>query len=60
MKNLVIADRDAMGDEKPFDWAVDNAGLLRLTTTERYTRHIGNILDDELRELWQGKRKRKR
>jgi len=59
MKNLVIADRDAMGDEKPFDWAVDNSGLLRLTTTQRYTRHIGNVLDDELRELWQGKRKRK-
>lgn len=42
-------DRDAMADEKPFDNAVDAAGLLRLTTVERYVRHIGNVLDDELK-----------
>jgi len=47
-------DYDAMGDEKPFDIAVDNAGLLRLTTIERYTRHIGNRLDDDLIELEKG------
>ncbi len=42
-------DKDAMADEKPFDNAIDAAGLLRLTTTNRYTRHIGNVLDDELK-----------
>jgi len=36
----------AMGDEKPYDIAIDNAGLLRLTTRQRYARHIGNVLDD--------------
>jgi hypothetical protein len=35
----------AMSDEKPFDTAIDAAGLLRLTTVHRYTRHIGNVLD---------------
>lgn len=39
----------AMEDEKPFDWAVDNTGMLRLTTINRYTRHIGNVLDEELK-----------
>lgn len=39
----------AMADEKPFDWAVDNTGMLRLTTINRYTRHIGNVLDDDLK-----------
>ena len=47
-------DDDAMGDEKPFDIAVDAAGLLRLTTVQRYTRHIGNRLDDDLIELEKG------
>jgi hypothetical protein len=37
---------DAMVDEKPFDWAVNNANLLRLATIERYARHIGNVMDD--------------
>lgn len=44
----------AMGDEKPFDNAVDAAGLLRLTTVQRYTRHIGNRLDDDLIALEKG------
>ena len=44
-------DLDAMGDEKPFDNAVDEAGLLRLTTVTRYTRHIGNKLDADLKNL---------
>ena len=34
----------AMADESPFDEAIDRAGLLRLSTIERYTRHIGNKL----------------
>jgi len=38
----------AMGDEKPSDIAIDNAGLLRLTTTERLARHIGNVLDNSI------------
>jgi hypothetical protein len=36
----------AMNDEIPFDKAVDAAGLLRLSTVERYTRHMGNVLID--------------
>lgn len=40
---------EAMSDDKLLDNAVDGAGLLRLTTTERYTRHIGNVLDDDLK-----------
>lgn len=35
----------AMAEEQPFDKAIDNAGYLRLATTERLTRHIGNVLE---------------
>jgi glycosyltransferase involved in cell wall biosynthesis len=44
--------KEAMADERPFERAVNNAGLLRLTTYKRYTRHIGNALDQELEALW--------
>ena len=40
----------AMADEKPFDISIDNAGLLRLCTSTRYVRHIGNVMDDEIRQ----------
>lgn len=40
----------AMSDEKPFDTAIDNAGLLRLTTVNRYTRHIGNVMDIKIKQ----------
>lgn len=39
----------SMGDERPFDLTLDSLGL-RLATTQRLTRHIGNVLHDELRE----------
>jgi hypothetical protein len=39
----------AMGDERVLDVRLDELGL-RLATTERYTRHIGNVLHPELRE----------
>ena len=39
-----------MADEKPFDRAVDNK-YMRLCTIQRYTMHMGNVLDDKLREL---------
>lgn len=35
--------------ERAFDDAIDNAGFLRLTTTKRLSRHMGNVLDDKLR-----------
>ncbi len=35
-------------DEKPFDCAVDDAGLLQLTTAKRYARHIGNFIDQKV------------
>lgn len=43
----------AMPDERPFENGIDAAGLLRLTTIERTTRHIGNVLDADLEALWQ-------
>lgn len=42
-------DGQAMGDEKPFDLALDKLGN-RLATTQRLTRHIGNVIDEELRK----------
>jgi hypothetical protein len=42
-------DGRAVGDERPFDIALDQIGL-RLATTERLCRHIGNVIHDELRE----------
>jgi glycosyltransferase involved in cell wall biosynthesis len=42
-------DNQAMADEKPFDVALDKIGL-RLSTVKRYSRHIGNVIHDELRK----------
>ena len=39
----------AMADERYFDIEMDKLGL-RLATTQRLTRHIGNVLHDELRK----------
>ena len=47
---LLKWDVGAMADEKPFDKAVDEKHM-RLCTTERYTRHMGNALDDKLMGL---------
>lgn len=44
----------AMLSERPFELNIDRSGLLRLTTCIRLTRHIGNVLDDDLRKLWKG------
>jgi hypothetical protein len=53
---LMTYDTMSLGDEKKFDTAADILGL-RLCTTKRYTRHMGNIIDDKLKseldELWQ-------
>ena len=49
LANLMHFTTEAMSDDKPFDWAVDNTGMLRLTTINRYTRHMGNVLDDDLK-----------
>ena len=46
IRPLLKWDKDAMADEKPFDRAIDGAGMLRLCTMQRYSQHIGNILDD--------------
>jgi glycosyltransferase involved in cell wall biosynthesis len=42
-------DEAAMGEERTFDTNLDALGL-RLATTERLVRHMGNVIDDELRE----------
>ena len=49
LANLMHFTTEAMSDDKPFDWAVDNSGVLRLTTINRYTRHMGNVMDDDLK-----------
>lgn len=38
----------SMPDEKPYDISLDELGN-RLATLERYTRHMGNVIDDNLR-----------
>lgn len=43
-----------MADEKPFDNAIDTAGLLNLTTRQRYARHIGNIVDQKVAKELRG------
>lgn len=48
LKPLVIYDDFAMANDRPFDEKIDGAGLLRLTTIERYARHMGNIPDKDL------------
>ena len=40
--------------EIEFDSAIDRAGLMRLTTTERYCRHMGNALDPVLQGELEG------
>ena len=49
VRDYCLYDTDAMGDEKPFDMSVDNSGQLRLTTEQRYVRHIGNRLDEDMK-----------
>lgn len=39
-----------MGQMVEFDEAVDQQGYLRLSTTDRYTRHIGNTIPSDLKE----------
>lgn len=46
---ILRQNREAMSDDKELDNAVDATGMLRLTTTQRYVRHIGNVLDAELK-----------
>ena len=36
--------------EKEFDIAIDEAGYIRLTTTRRLTRHMGNVIDEGLQK----------
>jgi len=55
-----VYDDFAMADEKPLDYAMDKIGL-RLATTQRLSRHIGNVVDEKIRseamlkesEIWQ-------
>lgn len=46
---------EAMQEEKSFDIAMDRLGL-RLATTGRYCRHIGNVLDEQLKKELQATR----
>lgn len=39
-----------LSPERDLDDAIDNAGYLRLTTRNRLSRHMGNILDEDIRE----------
>ena len=44
-----VWDNKYMTPDRTFDEWIDNAGLLRLATAERLTRHIGNVLDDDIK-----------
>jgi hypothetical protein len=44
-------DPQLMGSQRAMDERIDNQGYLRLATTERLTRHIGNVLDAEIAGL---------
>lgn len=47
---FAVWDNDPMAPEKVFDSSIDNDGLLRLTTVDRVSRHMGNVLDDSIRK----------
>lgn len=51
---FAVWDQDGTSDEKPFDTAIDEAGLLRLTTIHRHARHMGNVMDEDLLEKYHG------
>lgn len=48
LAQAAVYDGKAMGDEKVLDIALDKIGL-RLATTQRYARHIGNVMDEKAR-----------
>ncbi len=50
LEYIVQWDGEAISDEKRFDSAIDQEGYLRLTTTQRLVRHIGNVIEPELRQ----------
>ena len=45
----IIKFNQVTSNDRTFDWAVDNARIVTADDNRRYT-HIGNVLDDELRE----------
>lgn len=47
--SLAAWDSMAAAAEGPWDEAIDQAGMLRLATMERMSRHMGNIIDPKLR-----------
>lgn len=49
VNRIISFDGMAMGDEKILDETLDTLGL-RLATINRCTRHIGNVIHDELRK----------
>lgn len=49
LRNHLYTDNMAMSDERTTDIELDKAGL-RLCTTQRLCRHIGNVLDDSFKE----------
>jgi Glycosyl transferase family 2 len=55
IENLVEWADDYLPREQHFDNAIDAQGYLRLTTTQRLARHIGNVIHPELRREIDGK-----
>ncbi len=51
VKPQIVTGLNLMGAQKDFDHAVDDAGWLRLSTIERTTRHIGNVIDETIVEV---------
>ncbi len=42
-------DGEAISNGKTFDNAIDEEGLLRLTTTERLVQHMGNVMEEKFK-----------
>lgn len=55
LARIVRYDAAAMAPERLFDDKLDELGL-RLCTIERYARHVGNVLDDEIKAQMQSNR----
>lgn len=49
LNKIKVYDNMALGSERDYDTALDKLGL-RLSTTKRLSRHIGNVIHDELRK----------
>jgi glycosyltransferase involved in cell wall biosynthesis len=50
VRGLAKWDGRSISNEKPWDQSIDKAGMLRLATVQRLSRHMGNVIDPKLEE----------